>query len=198
MNCPEHGLTEKRGFEMSKEMIEVTENAVKGSFYCDSLHMDMSLLATPKATDAYISECIRYACELSDDLRAEICRSAKAFCLALQTAYRKAIEENDPNAYPADLTDGKFLEVTADTPDEDVLQFLAPITLYIYEPEDEANIAFILWNQDVWNDFHGLSICIRGGKLLYVGECDYAPWWGPGQFLPCKDESRNYISKVKK
>jgi hypothetical protein len=179
---------------MSNEKLVNTPSGVGGTFYCDSLQMEMNLMARAELTDEYISECIRYVCELPDDLKAAVCKSAKAFCLGLQTAYKKAITENDPDAYPADLVDGKFLEVTADTPESEIFRYLAPITLYLFEPDEPDVLAFFLWNQDVWNDYHGLSICVRAGKLLYVGECDYAPMWGPGQFVPCKDESRNFVS----
>jgi hypothetical protein len=123
---------------------------------------------------AYAEKCVDAMNALSSETIENLCNSSIRYC--------EWIIENSEDVYE----DGdEIIIIPENIKSRDILEFIKPSVMIIYQPLDHSIAAFSMELNCDWEPEHGMEWVIKDEKILYVGSFDgISPWW---EDLSCYD-----------
>ena len=132
----------------------------------------------------FVKRCEEHLKNMPERMIEVIMEGAKKYCLFFMELCRESAgDQYDPSEFPP---------VTPETPAMEMEPYFGIHEAIIEIPEDESAIAYRLSGGVDWEPEHGLEICIRDDKVLYLGGFDgNSPWW---DYDP--DDEWNFVNGI--
>ena len=132
----------------------------------------------------FVKRCEEHLKNMPERMIEVIMEGAKKYCLFfMELCKESAGDKYDPSEFPP---------VTPETPAMEMEPYFGIHEAIIEIPEDESAVAYRLSGSVDWEPEHGLEICIRDDRVLYLGGFDgNSPW---SDYDP--DDEWNFVNGI--
>ena len=132
----------------------------------------------------FVKRCEEHLKNMPERMVEVIMEGAKKYCLFFMALCKEAAgDQYDPDEFPP---------VTPETPAMEMEPYFSIHEAIIEMPEEESAVAYRLSGGVDWEPEHGLEICIRDNKVLYLGCFEgNSPW---SDYDP--DDEWNFVNGI--
>ncbi len=173
----EDGMTDPR-LEQLKQQLQAQDqqkadqlaSLTPPPFYSEAFRSEIRFnVKNESVSPEFVKRCEAHLKQMPDSMVQVIMEAAKKYCLFFMDLCKESAgDQYDPSEFPP---------VTPDTPAMEMEPYFGIHEAIIETPEDESVTAYRLTGGVDWEPEHGLEICIRDNKVLYLGGFDgNSPW----------------------